>query len=99
MIIQIYRAKAKLEGNMPEVCRKLNGDMTPARDHFNEDMIPTRNHFLLDVIWLHNELFVILPDGTHLARLNMHLSEALQDHVKSQAIRLEALVHKTKIFE
>ncbi|KEF62318.1 uncharacterized protein A1O9_00290 [Exophiala aquamarina CBS 119918] len=95
----IYRAKAKLEGNMPEVYRKLNGDMTPTRNYFNEDMIPARNHFLLEVICLDDELFVILPDGTRLAQLNMHLYEALQDHVKSQTIRLEALIHKRKIFE
>jgi hypothetical protein len=73
---------------MSDVCRSLNEDMTQAR-----------NHFILDVICIHEGLSVVLPNGTHLGQLNMHLADALVDHVRSQNIRLEALVLKKSIFE
>lgn len=73
---------------MPEVCRKLT-----------ENMAQARTHFVLDVICRDTGLFVVLPDGTHLARLNMHLTDALGEEVRLQAVRLEALINKKNIFE
>jgi hypothetical protein len=88
MCSQIYRAKAKLQGNMSEVCRKLS-----------KEMAQEQTHFILNVIWLDGGLFIILPDGTHLARLNMQVADTLVDYVKLESIRLEALINKRNIFE
>ncbi|KAK5057582.1 hypothetical protein LTR84_011582 [Exophiala bonariae] len=84
----IYRAKAKLEGNMSEVCRKLAVATTKAQ-----------THFVLNVICTDTGLSVVLSDGSHLARLNVHLADALVEEVRSGTIRLEALVSKRNIFE
>lgn len=73
---------------MPEVCHKLT-----------ENIAQARTHFVLDVVSRDTGLFVVLPDGTNLARLNVHIADALVEEVRLQAIRLEALINKKNIFE
>ncbi|KIX96920.1 uncharacterized protein Z520_07034 [Fonsecaea multimorphosa CBS 102226] len=84
----IYRAKAKLQGVMSEVSRCLR-----------EDVPQARTHFILDIICADEQLYVCIPGGMRIATLNVHLTEALMEHVKVQKIRLEALVHRRTIFD
>ncbi|EXJ70483.1 uncharacterized protein A1O5_06552 [Cladophialophora psammophila CBS 110553] len=84
----IYRAKAKLEGDMREVSQCLRGNVPQ-----------TRTHFILDVVFDNDSLYICIPDGMRIANLNCYLTESLVEHVKSQHIRLEALVHRRMIFE
>lgn len=73
--------------------------MSEVRRKLTEGQTEARTHFVLNVICIGNELVVVLTDGTHLARLNMHLADALVEDVRSETIRLEALVSKRNIFE
>jgi hypothetical protein len=73
---------------MSDVCRKLTEATTKAQ-----------THFVLNVICTDSGLSVVLSEGSHLARLNMHLADALVEEVRSGTIKLEALVSKRNIFE
>lgn len=73
--------------------------MSEAYHHLNSEMNHVRTHFILDIICHSDDLFIVLPNRLHLARLNIHLVDALINHVKSGSIQLEALLNKRSILE
>ncbi|KIW77958.1 hypothetical protein Z517_07791 [Fonsecaea pedrosoi CBS 271.37] len=84
----IYRANAQLQGNMSEVSQCLRENATQAR-----------THFILEIVCIDDELFICIPGSMRIARLNLHLTEALAGHVKARKIHLEALAHRRTILE
>lgn len=76
--------------------------MTDVQRALHSPDVPRTNsgtHFLLGVVAENDHLFVNIQPGLHLAQLNRHLAESLENLVVSKAIELQAIVHKRTLFE
>lgn len=58
-----------------------------------------RSHYLLEIVPEHNQLYAVTPNGLRVAQLNNQVNECLHEQVALQAVKLQALIHKTKVEE
>ncbi|KAK5072443.1 hypothetical protein LTR51_005079 [Lithohypha guttulata] len=85
----INRVTIQLVGDMSDISRILR----------SADVEHVRSYYLLDINLIDNKLYVTSPNGEPIAQVNKHFEDSLLESVKFQRIKLQALLHKTRVFE
>jgi SWI/SNF-related matrix-associated actin-dependent regulator of chromatin subfamily A3 len=88
-LFQIYRAAAKLLGDMSQVELRIN----------SRDMLHIANNIVFGITRSSDKFSLVFPDGTEFALLNTHIAKALDDVINLPSVELEALADLTTLRE